>query len=77
MFHEIIGEIMYNKSVSVTNISCGHCVRTIESELSALDNVVSVKADEETKMVDVSWNDPQTWENIKSLLTEINYPTVD
>jgi copper chaperone len=68
---------MHNKSVSVPNISCGHCVRTIESELSALDNIVSVKADEENKTVNVSWNDPQTWENIRSLLNEINYPTGD
>ena len=68
---------MHNRSVSIPNISCGHCVRTIESELSALDNIVSVKAHEDTKIVDITWNDPQTWENIKSLLTEINYPIVE
>lgn len=68
---------MHTKSVSIPNISCGHCVRTIETELVALDNVVSAKANEDTKIVDVSWNDPQSWENIKSLLAEINYPAVD
>ena len=68
---------MHNKSVSIPNISCGHCVRTIESEVSTLDNIVSVKADEKSKLVDISWNDPQTWENIKSLLSEINYPIVE
>ena len=66
---------MHTKSVSVPNISCGHCVRTIETELRAMDNIVSAKANEETKIVDITWNDPQTWENIKSQLIEINYPS--
>ena len=66
---------MHTKSVSVPNISCGHCVRTIKSELTEVDNIVSVKAHEDTKIVDITWNDPQTWETIKSLLIEINYPS--
>jgi hypothetical protein len=49
-------------------------VQTIESELSALENVTSVKADESSKKVEINWHDPQTWENIKELLIEINYP---
>ena len=68
---------MHQKSINISNISCGHCVRTIETELKTLDHIVSVKADEGTKIVDISWDDPQTWENIKSLLNEINYPTQD
>lgn len=68
---------MPNKSVAIPNISCGHCVRTIETELKSLDHVLSVKADESTKIVEVSWEAPQTWENIKSLLLEINYPVAE
>lgn len=65
---------MYLKQVKIPGISCGHCVRTIESEIGAFDHVLSVKADEQTKTLDVSWEDPQNWENIKALLVEINYP---
>ena len=65
---------MNNKQVKIPGISCGHCVRTIESEVSALEGVVSVKADENSKMIDVSWDIPQNWETIKALLIEINYP---
>ena len=68
---------MHTRSVNIPNISCGHCVRTIETELNMLENIVSVKASEESKTVDVTWKDPQTWENIKSLLAEINYPTTE
>jgi copper chaperone len=65
---------MQYKQVLIPGISCGHCVRTIETELSALEGVVSAKADEANKMLTLSWNEPQSWENIKRLLTEINYP---
>ena len=68
---------MNKKTFKVPNISCGHCVRTIETELKTLDNVISVKVDEGTKMVTISWEEPQTWENIKSLLSELNYPATE
>jgi copper chaperone CopZ len=68
---------MPNKSVNIPNISCSHCVHTIESELRLLENVTSVKADETTKMVQIEWTEPQSWENIKSLLAEINYPVAE
>jgi copper chaperone CopZ len=71
------GEIMPNKSVNIPSINCGHCIRTIENELRDLDHVISVKADENGKMVDISWEEPQTWDKIKSLLEEINYPVTE
>jgi copper chaperone CopZ len=72
-----IGEKMQQKSVKIPNISCGHCVRTIENEINALENIDTVKADENSKIVSVSWNEPQSWDNIRALLEEINYPPQD
>jgi hypothetical protein len=44
-------------------------------EVGELEGVNSVMAAEDTKTVTVEWAEPpQTWENIKALLTEINYP---
>lgn len=65
---------MQTKTVTVSNISCGHCVHTIQMEVSDLEGVKSVVASEETKTVTVEWGAPQTWEDIKALLEEINYP---
>lgn len=65
---------MTTKTFTVPNISCGHCTRTIEMELSDLDGVTAVQADEQSKQVTVSWDAPQTWAGIQELLTEINYP---
>ena len=66
---------MATKTFKVPNITCGHCVATIEREVGELAGVASVKADVTTKMVTVDWGDSATdWETIRALLEEINYP---
>ncbi len=69
---------MASKTVQVPNISCGHCVHTIERELGGLPGVTAVKADAATKTVAVEWRDGQTdWAAIRDLLAEINYPAAE
>ena len=65
---------MTKKTFIVPNISCGHCTRTIESELGELAGVTGVKAEAASKQVTVEWEEPATWDNIRALLEEINYP---
>lgn len=65
---------MAAKTYSVPNISCGHCVMTIERELGELEGVSNVKADADTKSVTVTWDAPASEDGIKALLAEINYP---
>lgn len=68
---------MTSRTFHVPNISCGHCVMTIERELVELEGVASVAADAGTKTVTVEWDAPATWDSIESLLTEINYPPAE
>ena len=65
---------MTTKTFTVPNISCGHCTHTIEMEVGDLAGVQSVKAEQDTKKVTVSWDDPATRKKIQALLQEINYP---
>lgn len=66
---------MVAKTFKVPNISCGHCVTTIEREVSEIEGVILVKADEATKQVNVEWNEPPAdWNAIQALLEEIDYP---
>ena len=65
---------MTTVTYSIPNISCGHCVHTIQSELSELAGVKSVKADPATKLVEIHFEAPAEEESIKRLLAEINYP---
>ncbi len=59
---------------SVPAISCGHCTHTIETEVSELQGVQSVKAEVDSKKVTITFDAPATEEKIKALLAEINYP---
>lgn len=61
---------------SVPNISCGHCVHTIQMEVSDMEGVQSVQANQESQVVEITFGDPATEENIKALMAEINYPVV-
>lgn len=65
---------MTTVTYSVPSIHCGHCTHTIETELGELQGVQLVKADLETKMVDITFDLPASEESIKALLAEINYP---
>ncbi|MCG2785481.1 MAG: heavy-metal-associated domain-containing protein [Anaerolineae bacterium] len=62
--------------LSVPNISCGHCVNTIQTEVAELAGIQSVKADAGTKAVEIVFDAPATEDKIKALLAEINYPAV-
>jgi copper chaperone len=61
----------------VPNISCAHCVHTIQNELSDLEGVKKVTASLETKSVMIEFGPPTTAEIIKEVLTEINYPVAE
>jgi copper chaperone len=66
---------MPSKTVRIPDISCGHCVATIEREVGELPGVDSVQADEKTKDVTISWDDGATsWQAIEDLLREIEFP---
>jgi len=65
------------KKFSVPNITCGHCVMTIQRELGEMDGVKKVEGDPTAKEINVEWNAPATLEKIKSTLEEINYPAAD
>ena len=62
--------ITYN----VPAMHCGHCTHTIEMEVGELQGVQAVKAELDTKKVEVTFDAPASEEKIKALLAEIEYP---
>ena len=68
---------MTTVTYSIPNISCGHCVHTIKTELGELPGVTSVDANAQTKQATVIFEPPATEEAIKALLLEINYPALN
>lgn len=62
---------------SIPNISCGHCVHTIQSEVSDLAGVQAVIADQTARSATITFDQPATEEKIKKLLAEIHYPAAN
>lgn len=68
---------MTTVTYSVPNIHCGHCVHTIEMELSELPGVQRVSASEAERQVEVVFQPPASEVQIKGLLAEISYPIAE
>ena len=58
----------------IPNISCGHCVNSIQSVLNSIPGVSGAWANQETKFVEIEFDDPATEVIIKTQLESINYP---
>ena len=65
---------MEKQTLTVPNISCGHCVMTIKNEINALEGIHSVEGDPQAKTISIEWDTPTTIDKIRELLKEINYP---
>jgi len=66
--------VMEKKTIPIPNISCGHCVAAIRSELNELDGVDFVAGSPEDRTITIEWSAPATFETIQDRLKEINYP---
>ncbi|MEW6670681.1 MAG: heavy-metal-associated domain-containing protein [Thermodesulfobacteriota bacterium] len=67
---------MEEKTLSIPNISCGHCVMAIKNELTQIKGVKEVTGAPEKKNITVKWETPATLDKIKTSLKGINYPAV-
>jgi copper chaperone CopZ len=65
---------MNTLTVKAPDISCSHCVHTIQSEVGELAGVQQVVANEQTKLVTITYDQPATEQQIKEMLAEIGYP---
>ena len=65
---------MITITYNVPAMHCGHCIHTVEMEVGELQGVQSVKADLDTKKVEITFDAPASEEKIKALLAEIEYP---
>jgi len=65
---------MESQTLTVPNITCGHCVMSIKNELTELEGITKVEGDPGNKRITVEWDSPATLEKIKDRLKEINYP---
>ncbi len=68
---------MTTVTYNIPAISCGHCVHTIQNEVSELAGVTSVVANQDSKQTVITFDTPATEDGIIALLKEIGYAPGD
>lgn len=62
-------------TLTAPDISCGHCVATVQGAVNALDGVRSVLADAETKRVAIEFDPSRvSLPQIEAALDDAGYP---
>ena len=62
-------------TLSAPDISCGHCVASVQGAVGELNGVTSVTADEKTKLVQIAYDPTQvSLDQIQATLSEEGYP---
>lgn len=65
---------MENVTLNVKGMSCGHCVKSVEGSVGALDGVNEVKVNLDAGQVDVSFdNGKVTVDKIKEAIDDQGY----
>jgi copper chaperone CopZ len=64
-----------NITLNAPDISCGHCVSSVQNRLGGLEGVQSVTADATTKNIDLTFDPSKiNLETIKAELDDEGYP---
>ena len=64
-------------TLTIPNISCGHCVMTITRETKDLPGVVKVDGDQQAKTATFTLENEAALANVKETLVEIGYPATN
>ncbi|WP_394758819.1 heavy-metal-associated domain-containing protein [Flavobacterium sp.] len=65
---------MKTEKITIANLKCGGCETTIKKGLLKIDGVTSVKIDQETDTVHVTYDDNIEREKITNKLHSMGYP---
>lgn len=62
------------KTITIQNLKCGGCARTITTKISELENIENVKVDVENATVTFEYLSDIDIETVKNKLNGIGYP---
>lgn len=64
---------MTTSTITVTGMTCEHCVRAVETELAGVDGVESVAVDLHTGLVSIESDGPLDHEAVAAAVDEAGY----
>lgn len=65
---------MTTKTLEAPDISCGHCIQTIESAVTKVPGVRFISGDPETKLVTIELADEAELAAVEQAMEEEGYP---
>ena len=65
---------MKQQDFRTPDITCNHCIMAIQVELTQTKGVVSVAGNPQDRRISVVWSAPASEEEIRRVLSEMNYP---
>ena len=65
---------MPSQTLHLPEIFCGHCVDRIQSEMSEMPGIISVKGDAAAKTITITWEQPAGLNDIITVLADMGYP---
>jgi copper chaperone len=67
---------MKTENITIANLSCGGCVKTITKKLKGISGVETVAVDLEKNIVSINHRETVSRDNITTMLLAIGYPEV-
>ncbi|AAZ54989.1 heavy-metal-associated domain-containing protein [Thermobifida fusca] len=67
---------MASTTITVTGMTCGHCVSSVKEEISELPGVTDVRVDLESGRVEIDSTAPLSDEQIRAAVAEAGYEVV-
>ncbi|MCP4404343.1 MAG: heavy-metal-associated domain-containing protein [bacterium] len=66
---------MDTKTVTIPNISCGHCKNRVEKTMNGVEGVSSAEVTVDTKVLALAWDESKvSWADLQGSLEKIGYP---
>ncbi len=66
-----------NTTISVQNLKCGGCARTITDAISGIEGISSAEVKVETSEVHFEYTDEQQLQKVREKLKSLGYPSVE
>lgn len=67
---------MASTTITVTGMTCGHCVSSVKEEIGELPGVTDVRVDLESGRVEIDSTAPLSDEQIRAAVAEAGYEVV-
>ena len=65
------------ESITVQNLKCGGCAKTITGKLSEIENITDLEVDVEKSKISFNYVNPSDLDIVNKKLITLGYPSID